>query len=387
MNRTQRRKQASGGLAHVQRMLAVDAITLDGFEYRFPAFRLNLPARTRAAVVLGSHLRQHAVPQAEWRIAKPLQPQAVQQFLIYDGAGHNDLGAPWPDSFDLSPLRHRQPGQSLSNAAHLSAGDGHTLPASSWPQMTGYRGERRRRARGRDDISHTGGADASDDSSHLASHEASQTLEFALARWIVAKKFVGQANRAQGQADGVLNVSAMGDGQLAAPAAEIRHERRNVIDSRARDQPQMNQTRFFHAGDNLHSPSGGRTDPFQKRLRITGVAQRTGGNHPHVVGDDLLGRAVKPAQNFHRFCHRFRGEKSGAEDSLAQSRDLAILVQSTQTSRVQPRNLQADGIRADIDRGECGHRKPHSLHAEGNWKKQDRPLESGTIKRLGRSDA
>ena len=87
----------------------------------------------------------------------------------------------------------------------------------------------------------------------------------------------------------------MRNGQLTAAAAQIHHERGDPVHTRTGNQPQVNQPRFFHAGDDFHFPPGGRTHPFEKCLRITGVAQCAGGDHPHIVGNDLLCGAVETA--------------------------------------------------------------------------------------------
>src|SRR5208282_1026642 len=101
----------------------------------------------------------------------------------------------------------------------------------------------------------------------------------------------------------------------------------------------------------------------EKRLRIARVAQGAGGDHAHCVGDNLLRRAMKPAQNFHGFGHRFRREKSGAEDAFAQASDFAVFVDRAEASCLQSRNFKANGVRSDIDRGERGHEEGDSLHA------------------------
>src|SRR5579864_9747520 len=94
MDRPQRGKQGSSGLAHGHRVLAVDVIVIDGLENRFPSLRLNLLSRSSAAVIVGRHLGQNSIPQAERRIAKSFQSEAVEQFVVDDCSGDNDLGPP-----------------------------------------------------------------------------------------------------------------------------------------------------------------------------------------------------------------------------------------------------------------------------------------------------
>jgi hypothetical protein len=59
-----------------------------------------------------------------------------------------------------------------------------------------------------------------------------QALEFPLPRRIMTQEFIGQANRAQRKADGIANVPTVRDGQLAAAAAQVHHQRRNAVHPR-----------------------------------------------------------------------------------------------------------------------------------------------------------
>ena len=223
---------------------------------------------------------------------------------------------------------------------------------------------------GCDDVLDASRGDARGDAADFTRYEAAQALQLAFAGRIVAQKFVGETDRAQGQADGVANVSALGDGEFATAAAEIHHERGRAIDARTGDQAEVNQARFFHAGNDFNPPARSRAHPLEKRLRIAGVAQGAGGDHAHRVGDDLLRGAVEAAQHLHGFGHRLGSEESSAKHAFAEARDFAVFVQRAKASALQARNFQAHGVGADIDCGERGHGpsngKLHSLHAGGD---------------------
>ena len=89
----------------------------------------------------------------------------------------------------------------------------------------------------------------------------------------------------------------------------------------------MNQSRLFHPGNDLNPPPGRRTYPLQKCLGISGVPQSAGRDHSHTVGNDLLRGPVKAPQNFNGLRNGIGRQKPGSEHSLAESRDLAILMQ------------------------------------------------------------
>ena len=97
-------KQELCRVPHLQGVMHVDAIMFDRPFHGFPAFRFNLASGARAAVVLGRHLCQKAVAQSQWRIAKTPQVATFQEFRIDNGAGGDDLGAPWSDTGDFAPL-------------------------------------------------------------------------------------------------------------------------------------------------------------------------------------------------------------------------------------------------------------------------------------------
>ena len=56
------------------------------------------------------------------------------------------------------------------------------------------------------------------------------------------------------------------------------------------DQAEVNQAGFFDAGDDVELPSGGGADPFEKSLRVTGIAQCAGGDDADGVGGGFFAR-------------------------------------------------------------------------------------------------
>jgi len=223
MYRAQRGKQKHGGLAHIEGMLHIHVVMGDGPSNRLPAFRFNLFAGARAAVVFGGHLRQQSVAQAESRVAKALETAAIEQFVIDDGAGDDDFRAPRTDAFNLAALVQRQAGQLLGEPRHLRAGDDGALAASVFSQTAGCDGQGGGGSRRCNHILYSGRHHARGDAVHFAGDESLQPLEFALARRIVAQEFIGETNRSQRQTHGVANVPAPGDREFAASASQVHH--------------------------------------------------------------------------------------------------------------------------------------------------------------------
>src|SRR5690349_15831360 len=211
------------GFAHNHRMFFIDVIMLDSFEDRFPAFRFDLPARTCCAVIVCRHLRKDPVAEAQRRIAKAFEPKTVQQFVVHRGPCDDDLGATWPDAFNLASLCDGQASEALRDPAHLRSRHDVALPTFSSIQMTCNRCQRRRGARGRDDVSHLGPANAIDDAVHFARDETMQALQLSLSWRIVPQKLAGEPYGAQRKADSVAYMPAVRNREFATSSAKIKH--------------------------------------------------------------------------------------------------------------------------------------------------------------------
>src|ERR1700753_1996279 len=102
-------------------------IVVDRIHDRFPTFGFDLLSRARAAIVVGSHLREDSVPQTQRRIAKTLQAQAFYNFVIDDGPGDDDFCPPRPNTLDLTEFGYWKARQSFGNAGHLRSRHGISL--------------------------------------------------------------------------------------------------------------------------------------------------------------------------------------------------------------------------------------------------------------------
>ena len=111
-------------------MVQVHAVMLDGGEQRILPFGSNLPSGSSGVVVIGRHLRQQPVAQAQRRIAKSGKLTALQQFRKHRRASNYDLSAAQPDSVHVAALCQREPSQHLGNASHLLARNRHPTLAS-----------------------------------------------------------------------------------------------------------------------------------------------------------------------------------------------------------------------------------------------------------------
>src|ERR1700730_15903204 len=147
---------------------------------------------------------------------------AFQQFVIDERARYNDLRPFGANPLNFSPLPYWQASQEFGDAGHLRTRNRGSLSAACvLAQTAGGCRQCRRRARRRNDIFNPGGCDPMRDPVHFARDKAAQTLEFALARRVVAEKFVGEPHRAQGQTDGVTEVAEARDRTLTTAASQV----------------------------------------------------------------------------------------------------------------------------------------------------------------------
>ena len=270
--------------------------------------------------------------------------QAIEKLVIDHGAGDDDFGAPQTDAFNLAALVDGQASQALGERCHFSAGDHRALASSVLAEIAGGGGKSGGGSGGGDYVLNFGGDDARGDAVDFARDEALQAFQFAFAGRIMAQEFVGETDRAQGKTDGFANLTVGGDGEFAASAAQIDHESGRIIDARVGDEAEVNQARFFQAGNDFDRPAGSRAYPLDKCLRIAGVAQGAGGDHADRVGDYLLRGAMEAAEDFDGFGHRLGSEEAGAEDAFAQPSDFAVFMDRAKMSAREPRDLQSNGI-------------------------------------------
>ncbi len=332
-------------------MVDIHAVMRDGGADRVPAFRFDVLSRTGAAIVLRGHLGQQSVAQSQRGIAEARQLAAFQKFGVNHRACDHDLRAPGSDAGKLLALRHGQARQHLGNAPHLGARNRGGARAFGLVQAAADRGQGGCRARGRDHDSWPGPGNPVRNPPNFPLHKSPQTPQLSFARRIMRQELIGQAHRAQRQAHGVANVALAGDGQLAASASQVDHERGGGAHSQAGHQAEVNQPCLFQSRDDFDFPTRRRAHPLQKGARVAGVAQGAGGDYAHGVRAFLLHRTMEAPQHLDRIVDGLGRQESGAKDAVAQTRDLAIFVNFDQTPSGKAGDFQTDGVRSDIDRG------------------------------------
>ncbi len=197
----------------------------DGGADRVPALRFDVLSRTGAAIVLGGHLGQQSVPQAQRGIAEARQLAAFQKFGVDHRACDNDFRAPGPDAGKLLALRP----WAAAPASWQCAASGCAKPP--WrARLSSYtsRGRpwpgRQRCPKSRSRLS-AGTWQSGRKSARFPSPRIPADAATRFARRIVRQEFIGQAHRAQRQTHRVANVALAGNGQLAASASQVDHER------------------------------------------------------------------------------------------------------------------------------------------------------------------
>ena len=221
MKRFQRIEQQHGGFAHFHGVIGIDVVASDGSLKRIPPFGLDLLAGPEASAMFGSHLCEQTVAEAKRGVAKTTKLALLEKLSIDGSTGNNDLGAARADATHAAALLERGFGETLRDALHLGASHagGLILRESLAHGRQGGSG-----SRGSNDSVNAGLHDARSDAIEFADNEAAEAFELALAGRVVLEEFVGEANRAEGKANRLTDVTASGNRELTASTAEVDHQ-------------------------------------------------------------------------------------------------------------------------------------------------------------------
>ena len=379
--------------AHQLGVPQIDPVTPRRGQHALPALVFELPVGCGAGIPLGQHLGQDAVAQAQWRVAEAGQSEAFQQFGEDLRAGHNNLRPPRPNALDHRALGEGHAGQPCGQPAHLArrgnargqrgkagaverqfqslagrlaggffgwlARQLASFAASARGQRRNRPAQRRGRARGGDDLRDVLRPNFDVGLAQLTGDELPHSRQPLDRRRIHRQELPGQAHSAQRQADGFLDVLALGERNLAASAAQIDQQypacRSRLGTGHAADQAQVNQPALLEAGDNLHIPAGFGLHPGLKGQRVARIAHGRGGHHADLLHAMQLHRPLKALERLNRSRHRLGRNQSRLEDAGSQPRHLAVFVQRPQLVRHHPGNLQSARVGTNIDGGKGWH--------------------------------
>ena len=156
----------------------IGAIMFGGGQQRVVPLRLHPLAHGGAGVVVGHHLRQQAVAQAQRQIAEAAQLAKLHQLGKNHGAGDDDFGAARADAGQRAPLRQIALAQFLPAATRRQPGHGVRLALVIAAHLGGVQaGQSRRRSRGRDRDLQLGVDDSLLDARDFALNDAAHLLQ------------------------------------------------------------------------------------------------------------------------------------------------------------------------------------------------------------------
>ena len=216
-------------------------------------------------------------------------------------------------------------------------------------------GQRGGGARGGDDQRRAAGLNSAMGAAQFAGNQLPHARQAVGRRGIGGEKLLGQPHRAQRQADCLLNALVLGEGDLAASAAQVEQQHAAAGSRLCAGDAEMNEPAFFQAGDDFHVPAGFGLDPRLKGRAVAGVAHGRGGHHANLVHSMRLHRALKALERAQRGRHGLRRNQPGLKDAGAEPRHLAILGEGLELMRLHLGDLQPAGVGTDIDGGEGGH--------------------------------
>src|SRR5205807_4117218 len=225
---------------------------------------------------------------------------------------------------------------------------------------------------------------------YLFGNELMQPIQLLPRRWIVPYELLRKAHGTQRESHHFLDMTAVGKRQLTTAAAQVDQQQLRRTDPQFGNHSQVNQAAFFRAGDHIQVPAGCRFDPFLEDLRIIAVAHGAGGDHAHALHRPGLHSAMKAPQDLQGVGHGLGAKAAIAENTFAQPRYLAVLVQRDQLAFAKLGNAKPNRVRADINSGKNRHSLSSNSRLAANrgsglWLFLKYRGERGTQTRYGRS--
>ena len=200
--------------------------------------RLHALAHDGAGVVVGHHLRQQTIAQAEWQIAEAAQFAELHQFREYHRPSDDDLGAAGANSRHRASLRQVSLAQGFQLRSDCGPGHGLRLALVIAAQL-GESREGRGCSRSRDSDLQLGVDDSLPDTRHFTLNDTAHLFQLRAPRRVVMQEGLGESHRAYGQADHVCDVSGDGKRQLTAPTAQIDQQGAPLGNARGRQHAQV----------------------------------------------------------------------------------------------------------------------------------------------------
>ena len=140
-------------------------------------------------------------------------------------------------------------------------------------------------------------------------------------------------------------VKGIPDDELGASAADVHDD---ASGGRARDavgDAEVNQTRFFAAGDDLDLMTKGFAGLAQELAGIAGLAKRVGSDRPDLLGAEVPKPLTKEGEALERAILGLGVEGAVVLEACSQAHRFANAIDDLETAVIDPRNHHVKAVR------------------------------------------
>ena len=273
-------------------------------------------------------------------------------------ARNDDLGAARPDAGDLAAAGEIALRQLEVELTHLRGGDAQAvdLVALGARHAGEGAGDGGSGGGGGDGAVPARVAEAAHGGVELGLNVLAHLVQLDRGGRVVPQKNLAQPDGPQRFGERFPQAAGFGGDDLGAAAADIDDE-----DAFGRLRPvaldaEVNQARFFAAGDDLDRGANGFRRARQKSLLVAAVADGAGGHRADAHHVQLAVDRGHAGQHGARGLQGIFADRAGAENALTQARNFAFRGQDAgRLPRHDFGGLHADGVAADVDGGVTGH--------------------------------
>jgi hypothetical protein len=194
---------------------------------------------------------------------------------------------------------------------------------------------------------------ACDDLLQASPHFAAQAAQ-RLRRGPVIEKALREPKRAEGEGDEVIEHAVGGERELERPPADVHHHGAADAEVEVGERAEVREPRLVLPVDDTDRETGLLADARDELLRVPRVAHRARRHGLDPRGTELPGEGGHARDGLGGALHRLGAEETRAFEIGAEPRRLLHLVHDgDRTVRRDVRNDLADGVGADVDRGDA----------------------------------
>ncbi len=317
-----------------------------------PDVRIALDLRDLLPVALNV-VENQAFAQGEVAERELVRPERANDGVEEHRTGHDQVGPARIQAGNLEALLQAQIDDGLAKAMQLLRRN------SKVASVVGHAAALLGRSHGAQAENRTGGADhAIESGGHDAPHMIGNLRRHVLDELplVLATDRIGpheafrQANHPELEALRELHLGAGSQRDLHASATDVDGHRRFAGDVHAVHRREVDESRFFNAGNDLRSNAGLALDCRQEFAAVLGFACRARRRRQDLVNLMRFGETSKLRQRLKRCAHRFFGERASTEAARSEPDHLFFAVDHLERqvgSDVDHDHV--DRIRADVD--------------------------------------